>query len=195
MEGLLNQVRRAAQESAQNRAVTRHGIVKSYDPDNHAVKVELQPDGLLTGWLPLKSLCAGNGWGVYAPPAIGTAIEVHFQEADGGVGTAGQSFFNDEDRPLAVPAGEIWLAHANGASIKLQNDGTMTLDDGHGASIRFGGDGTITSAATQWNHTGPIAVTDGDITTNQDVIADSISLKTHTHGGVQTGSGDTGGPE
>ena len=30
--------------------------------------------------------------------------------------------------------------------------------------------------------------------TNGDIIADSVSLKTHTHGGVQTGGGNTGVP-
>jgi phage baseplate assembly protein gpV len=31
--------------------------------------------------------------------------------------------------------------------------------------------------------------------TGGDVVADGISLKTHTHGGVQPGSGSTGAPQ
>lgn len=38
------------------------------------------------------------------------------------------------------------------------------------------------------------ATFNGNIITTGDVIADSISLVTHVHGGVQTGSGDTGAP-
>ena len=34
----------------------------------------------------------------------------------------------------------------------------------------------------------------GNITTTADVIADTISLRTHVHNGVQTGAGDTGEP-
>ena len=185
MEGLLNQMRRAAQEAVQDRATVRHGTISSYDPSNYAVKVELQPDGTLTGWIPLKSICAGNGWGIFCPPAIGTAVEISFQEADGGVGSAGLSFFNDVERPLSVPASEFWLVHKSGVSIKLTNDGTATIDTGAGASIQLNGS-NITSSGN-WTHT-------GSITASDDVVASGIRLKGHHHTGVQTGSGNTGGP-
>lgn len=125
MDGLLNQMRRAAQEAYGTGGASRHGIVDAYDPNAYAVKVRLQPDDTLTDWLPLKSPWVGNGWGLFCAPSIGDAIEIDFQEGDGGVGTAGWRFFNDEDRPLAVAAGEMWLVHASGASIKLQNDGAI----------------------------------------------------------------------
>lgn len=35
---------------------------------------------------------------------------------------------------------------------------------------------------------------DGDVVVTGEVTASGIALSTHTHGGVQTGSGDTGGP-
>ena len=35
----------------------------------------------------------------------------------------------------------------------------------------------------------------GDVAAQGDVKAGSISLKTHTHGGVQTGSGTAGAPQ
>ena len=44
------------------------------------------------------------------------------------------------------------------------------------------------AAATASTVNGGFSVTGGDI------VADGISLKTHVHGGVQTGSGDTGAP-
>ena len=181
IEGLLNQVRRAAEDSAQSQAVTRHGTISSYDPSNHAVKVELQPDGTLTGWIPLKASWVGNGWGMFAAPQIGSAVEVSFQEADGGVGSAGLSFFNDVERPLSVPAGEFWLVHASGAFVKLTNDGALALGDGHGAQMLLPGDGTITSAG-DWTHTGTF-------------IANGISLTAHVHKNTQPGSGLSGVPE
>lgn len=196
MEALLNQVRRAASEAASSTATTRHGTISSYDPDNRAVKVELQPDGTLTGWIPLKTVWSGNGWGAFFAPAIGTAVEVHFQEADGGVGSAGLSFHNDVERPLPVPAGEMWLVHASGASIKLTTAGAITLTDAHGAMVNLPGDGTIhlddgagamlamsagdiTSAGT-WAHTGTLS-------------ANGIGLTTHTHTDPQ--GGNTGAPQ
>lgn len=180
IEGFMNQVRRAASEAGQSQATTRHGTISSYDPDNYAVRVELQPDGTLTGWIPLKAIWAGNGWGAFFAPAIGTAVEIDFQEADGGVGSAGLSFFNDVERPLSVPSGEFWLVHESGASVKLTNDGALALADGAGATIALAG-GLITSTGN-WTHSGTFA-------------ANGIELTTHVHGDVQTGSDNTGAPE
>ena len=179
MEAFLNQVRRAAEGAGSTRATTRHGTVSSYDPANYAIKVELQPDGTLTGWLPLKSPWVGNGWGLFVAPTIGDAVEVDFQEADGGVGSVGWRFFNDSERPLSVPAGEAWLVHQSGASIKLTNDAELALDDGAGATIILGG-GNITSTGT-WTHTGSLS-------------ANGIGLTTHHHTGVQPGSGNSAEP-
>lgn len=58
---------------------------------------------------------------------------------------------------------------------------------------------TITSSKpVQFNSdvtvTGKVTVS-GDVTAQGDVKAGSISLKTHTHSGVQTGSGSTGAPQ
>lgn len=179
MEDMLNQMRRAAEGANSTRATTRHGTVTSYDPANYAIKVELQPDGTLSGWLPLKSPWVGNGWGLFVAPSIGDAVEVDFQEADGGVGSVGWRFFNDSERPLSVPSGEAWLVHQSGMSIKLTNDQKLALDDGAGASIILGS-GNITSTGT-WTHTGTLT-------------ANGIGLTTHHHTGVQPGSGNSGTP-
>jgi uncharacterized protein involved in type VI secretion and phage assembly len=144
------------------------------------VKVEIQPDGVLTGWLPLKSAWVGNGWGIFFAPSIGDAVEVDFQEADGGVGTVGWRFFNDAERPLSVPSGEMWMVHASGASVKLTADGALTLDDGAGAEIRLAG-GAITSAGN-WTHTGTFKAND-------------IELTAHVHKNVTAGSALSGGPQ
>ncbi|MDK4804952.1 MAG: phage baseplate assembly protein V [Novosphingobium aromaticivorans] len=185
MDGLMNQMRRAAQEAYGTGGATRHGIVDAYDPNAYAVKVTLQPDDTLTDWLPLKSPWVGNGWGLFCPPSIGDAIEIDFQEGDGGVGTAGWRFFNDEDRPLTVPSGEMWLVHRSGSSIKLANDGALTLDSGAGASIALK-DGDITSVGN-WAHTGKLTASD-------DVVAGGKSLKAHLHNDVQPGTGQSGPP-
>lgn len=181
MHDLLNHSRRVAEEAIGQRSVTRSAIVDGYDPSNYAIRVRLQPEDILSDWIALKSPWIGNGWGIFAPPSIGDEIEVTFSEIDGGVGTAGWRVFNDEDRPLAVESGEFWLVHKDGTSFKLTNDGAATLDDGHGAMIRLKGDGTIESAGN-WTHSGTFT-------------ANGISLTEHTHTGVQTGSGSSGGPQ
>jgi hypothetical protein len=200
MDGLLNHGRRVADEASRSRAATRHGTITSYDPDNYAIKVTLQPDDVLTGWIPLKACWIGNGWGMFAAPSIGDAVEIDFQEADGGVGSAGWRFFNDSERPLSVQAGEFWLVHKKGQSVKLTTDGALTIDDGQGASVKLNGDGTITSAASTWNHTGDINVTgdlavSGDTNVDGDVVAGTVSLKHHLTQGVTAGSSLSGEPQ
>lgn len=127
MDRLLNIIRREALRVLSQTAKPRMGIVRSYDPDRYAVKVELQPEGTLTGWLSLGSKAVGNGWGVYSPPPIGTVVEVHFQEGDKESGFVGDSYFNTQTRPLPVPVGELWVVHQEGALLKFKNGGVVEL--------------------------------------------------------------------
>ena len=62
------------------------------------------------------------------------------------------------DRPLPAPDREFWLTHQSGASIKLTNDGKLSLNDGHGAVVSLNGDGTISSTRS-WTHTGSFHAT------------------------------------
>lgn len=116
-----------AENISNSRTKTRHGTISGYDPSTYSVKVSIQPDGVLTGWIPLKSLWVGNGWGLFTPPSIGDAVEVDFQENDASLQSAGLRFFNDADRPLACPSGEFWVAHKTGSCIKFFNNGNVTI--------------------------------------------------------------------
>jgi uncharacterized protein involved in type VI secretion and phage assembly len=185
MNHLMNQVTVRAQQ--QGAADVKMGVVRSYSPDRFAVQVDLQPEGVSTGWIPLKSPFVGNGWGMFCAPSIGDVVEVDFQEGDGGVPRAGLRFFNDDNRPLAVPSGEFWLVHKSGASIKATNDGKITLSDPSGTVFQLSNDGNV-------RITGDLAVS-GSVTAANDVTAGSISLKNHKHGGVAGGNAKTGMPE
>ena len=199
MRALLNSMRVQADMANSGRASVRLAIVSSYDPGNYCAKVRIQPEDTETGWLPVVSPWVGNGWGLFAPPTPGDLVEVQFQEADIEAGFVCQRFYNDTDRPLAVQSGEFWLVHKSGSFLKFHNDGTVEL-----TAV-----GTLTGTAPQWNHTGPVhiagnVVTTGDITAGQDIydrngtkgtlqhVRDNYDV--HTHGGVQTGSGNTSTP-
>jgi hypothetical protein len=140
------------------RAEPKIGLVYSYDPARYAVKVALQPDGNITGWLPLGAVWVGAGWGMYAPPALGEMCLVDFAEGNGEAGHATLRFFNDVDQALPVTSGEFWLVHKSGAFFKLLNTGALALSDGQGASITLNGDGSLSSTADNWDHTGPINI-------------------------------------
>jgi phage baseplate assembly protein V len=185
-----------AQQAAAAFMPARFGIVTSYDPDNYAVKVELQPEGVETGWCPIKTALAGNGFGMYAGPAKGDQAAMIFQEGDALVGICIGFLPSDEDRPPSVPSGEIHAIHKSGAFLKFTNDGKVTLETEAGFFINA--DTTIV---------GNVDIT-GDTTVSGDVLAggeveDGVgklsdlrdAYNDHKHTGVQAGGATSGGTD
>ena len=84
MDRLLNAARRETQRAISMLALPKTGIISGYDPASYAAKVRLQPEDVETGWLPIRTPWAGNGWGMFCPPDIDDEVEVQFQ--DGGKG-------------------------------------------------------------------------------------------------------------
>src|SRR5450755_4637887 len=115
MNGLRNHMRLEAERAQSIEARTRIGIVDGYDPSHYSVKVRIQPENILTGWMPLTSPWVGNQWGMYAPPSLGDIVDVHFQQNSSNAGFVVQKFFSNTVKPLAVPSGEFWLAHKSGS--------------------------------------------------------------------------------
>ena len=158
MQDMLNIARREAQRVMARLAMPKTGIVTGYDPDNHCAKVQLQPENVETGWLPIRTPWAGNGWGMFCPPAPGDEVEVGFQEGGKQAGYIRLRAFGNRFRPLPVPSREFWLVHGSGSFLKFLNDGTVGL---HAATA-------ITSSAPIWNHTGDVHV-DGEILATGDI--------------------------
>lgn len=149
---LLNTMRQQADMAGGARAMVRHGIVSGYDPGSYCAKVRVMPEDRETGWLPIVSPWIGNGWGLFAPPTPGDAVEVQFQEDDAEAGYVCQRFFNDSDRPLSVQPGEFWLVHKTGAFFKLTNDGKVQINgqaeiDATAPTINITATGNITAQA------------------------------------------------
>lgn len=202
---LQNAMRLQALRAMAGLVVSRIGIVTSYDPKTFSAKVNIQPEQILTGWLPVSSQWIGNGWGMFAPPNVHDMVEVLFIDGRIDAGTVIGRFYNGEDLPLAVQSGEFWLVHKHGQFVKLTNDGKLTLNDGHGATVILDGTGNITSQASQWTHTGPVEFknavhfddnvqVDKTLTATTDVVGGGKSLKNHLHSGVQSGGSNTGPP-
>ena len=175
MRHILNAMRREAANVLGDVALPSSGIVTSYDPGKYAVRLALQPEGNLTGWIPLLTVWVGNGWGITCPPSIGDLVEVTFLNGDIDSGVAGMRVFNDADVPPSTPSGEFWLVHKSGSLMKFHNDGSIEIK---GATINSTG---------EWNHT-------GTITASVDVVGGGKSLATHIHSGVAAGNANTGGP-
>jgi hypothetical protein len=98
--------------------------------------------------------------------------------SSGAVVTIGSSTLNISSSAISWSAG--------GASINMS-----------GGNIALTGNVIINSAltiGTGGNVTGDLTI-DGKLESNDDILVNSISLKTHVHGGVTTGSENTGAPE
>ncbi len=214
---LLNAMRLQAQRALAESTTSRQGVVTSYDPDNYAARVTLQPDGLNTGWLPIAALWVGNNWGCYAPPNIGDACCVEFINGDLNAGFLECRFWNNAARPLSVPSGEFWLVHQTGSLLKFHNDGSVEFDAHTNLTMTVGGnlsmtvDGNVTA-----NITGTTEITSESATINGNtqidgnlVVSGSIEdqngakgtmqhirdvYDSHSHPDVQLGSGTTPPP-
>lgn len=170
MRALLNAIAANAQQTSAGESGTRQGIITAYDPDSYAVKVQLQPTGEETGWIPLSSPWVGNGWGLAAGPMIGAEVEVEFDSGLMGAGMATGQFYNDEDRCPGPPSGEFWLVHKSGSLLKFLNTGEVLLS----AKLK------MTYDAPAHHFTG------GDVTMDNNlIVVKDISDNNGTYGTVQ----------
>ena len=107
--------------------VARFGLVTSFDPAAHAARVQIQPENVLSGWLPVLSCWVGGGWGLAAPLTPGDQVLVVAQEADAEQGVVLGCVWSAVDKAMNVPSGELWLVHQTGSFLKLLNDGSIAM--------------------------------------------------------------------
>jgi uncharacterized protein involved in type VI secretion and phage assembly len=127
MERLLNIIKQHAGALDQGGSQPRFATVTSVNPGAATAKVTLQPEGVLSGWLPVLSPWVGNGWGIYCPPSPGDQVLVLAQEGDAEHGIVIGRAFSNAQMPPSAPVGELWLMHNSGSCIKLQNDGKIQM--------------------------------------------------------------------
>jgi phage baseplate assembly protein V len=146
MRELQNAMTQRAMLAAAQKISRMHGLVRSYDPNTYSVKVELQPSGTLTGWIPIETHAIGNGWGVAHGPQEGDQAVIDFVDGDPESASVSGFIYSDQDRPPPVPSGELWTVHKSTSLLKFHNDGTVTLT---AAS-------TMTYTATEHHFVGPV---------------------------------------
>jgi phage baseplate assembly protein V len=106
----------------------RIGVVTNADPERYVVRVLIQPEGVLSGWLPVASLWLGAGWGLAALPVPGTQVVVLAQEHEGEEGIVVGALYSLTDPPPANTAGQFLLQHQSGAKIVLNDDGSISVN-------------------------------------------------------------------
>lgn len=160
---LTNSVLGRAAQQGQSVGQPRLGMVASYDPKTFLVKVMIEPDGLLTGWLPIATTAVGSGT-MRVAPTVGDQCLVVPQEGDTGAMVVTGFIHSQSARP-PQKADAI-----RGEESELKS-GEGLWTGPRGQFIRMNSDGTVLLKAEQFNVEGKLHVT-GNITCEADVLAD-----------------------
>jgi phage baseplate assembly protein gpV len=176
--------RRVANEAVNQAGALRCGLVTAVDPANHAVRMTIQPEGEETGWVPCPSVAAGGVLQASIPPEVGDHLVLAAIEGDAEHPVVVGRLYDTTRQPPVSPAtgkpaqpGEM-LVVAGPAYWHVTNQAVM---------IGFGSVHVVVNSAG-------MSVTGGNVVVSQDVAAGAVSLRQHTHSGVQAGSGMTGKP-
>lgn len=181
---MIHQMKRVVSEFMSNITLTKYGHITGYNPNNYTVKAMLQPEGIETGFIPLAAVWVGNNFGAVFGPNIGDLVKLDFIDGSVQASVVGGRFFNVTALPPLVQAGQAALVDSKGSFIRLNNDGTITMNAPNGITL-------TTPTLTQ---NGNLQV-NGTITASGDVVGNGISLDNHVHGGVQSGGSITGAPQ
>ena len=144
MDDFLNHIKAQAARINQGTGQTRMAVVSSVDPASYTVRVLLQPENVLSGWLPVASVWVGAGWGMVCSPSVGDQVIVLWQEGDAEHGIIIGRLWSSAIPAPSASVGELLLVHQTGTHLKFLNDGS------------------ISSSSSRWNHTGDLYV-DGDV--------------------------------
>ena len=125
MDSFLNLIKSHAAKLDQGWAQPRIGTVTSVDSITYTARVTIQPEGVLSGWLPVLSNWIGSGWGIACPPIPGDQVLIIAQEGDAEQGIIIGRLWSQAAPPPTAPVGEFWLVHARGSYLKLHNDGSI----------------------------------------------------------------------
>jgi phage baseplate assembly protein gpV len=137
----------------------RFAVVESVDAARHLAKVTIQPEGVLTGWLPILGMGGGGAWGLICPPAVGAQVVVVPLDGDHenwAVLGAAWSTANVPPDPSATPggaaaavqAGEMALVSKAGAYVRLNADGSAVVLSPGNVTVSAGGNATIEATGT-----------------------------------------------
>jgi hypothetical protein len=133
-------------------AQPRLGVIASSNSQTAMARVLLQPEGVLTGWLPVLTQWVGSGWGLSCPPSPGDQVLIIPQEGDLQHGLIVGRLFSNQVRPPTVDVGEISLTHQSGCSIRLLNSGIIAIQgDLHVTGNVFDSHGSLAKLRSDYN--------------------------------------------
>lgn len=181
-ELVLNAIKRHVAAAIGQVGQPKIGVVTSVDPSTYTARVTIQPEGVLSGWLPIGTAMVGGGYGVVSTPSPGEQVLLLPTEGNtehaviiarifSQAATPPKTFtdqYNQGDTSFVQP-GEVALVHQSGAFLRLIN-GTIVIN------------GNVTVNGTV--HATNTITSDVDVVAVRDVVADrNISSTGNTSGG------------
>lgn len=129
---LVNAIKRHVSAMIGQVGQTRVGIVTSVNTANYTARVMVQPEGVLSGWLPMAATMVGGGWGLVSPCSVGEQVAFLAQEGDAEHGIIVARLFSNQQQPPKIytdqyaqgntsyiQPGEIGLVHKDGTFLRL----------------------------------------------------------------------------
>lgn len=163
----------------------RLGIIAAVD--HQAARCTVKSGGLSIPNLPWLALRAGDSRD-WDPPTVGEQCILIAPSGEPAQGIALVGLYSQQRPAPSNSATVRRRKYPDGAVIDYDH-GTHTLS----CTLPAGGKAQLTAPGGVTIH-GNVDIT-GTVTVSTDVIAAGISLVTHKHGGVQTGSGTTAVPK
>ncbi|MFJ2990713.1 phage baseplate assembly protein V [Collimonas sp. NPDC087041] len=193
------------------------------DIDHDAQRVRVRVGGNLTTWRPWITLRAGDAQSWF-PPSVGEQVIVLSPEGELPNAVILPALYSDKSRPPSTNPAHHTTRYIDGTVIQYDSAAhilSATLPDGTSVTVA---PGKVTSNAEDTECTGnltvqknlivngsvalnsgmnvkagkegePAAMVQGIIQAAVDMIANSVSLVMHSHGGVKKGDDDVGGPK
>lgn len=200
---LHNAIKRTVAAQLGTLPMARRGTIVSVNPAKAQARVQIEPEGALSGWLPIATVNLGAGWGLLSLPVPGTQCVVLPIDGDAHAGVVIGYHYSGPQPPPTTAPGEMWLYHATGSTLSITANGAITAKDASGAFWQLPNNGTAviqdksgTSLTFQDNGSAALA---GNLTVTGDITAgyggaDQIGVRTHTHTQAPDSHGDTEEP-
>jgi phage baseplate assembly protein V len=168
--------------------------------DHGTGKVRVQLGDVETGWIRWSTGRAGTTR-IWSPPSIGEQVAVIAPSGDIEGAFALGGFHSDEHPPagdsarqlIHFPDGAVIAYDPEGHALEahLPGDATVSIIAAGGVTIDTGEGGALIKGDVRIE--GELHVTQ-DIGSDGDVLAGTVSLKHHRHGGIQAGGAISGEP-
>ena len=201
----LDVMRREAERILSVKTFPRFGVIQNYDPNNYRAKVMIQPENILSNWLPISSEYVGNGFGLFVAPAIGDTVLCQFVDGDFGMGVIGSGkIFLPTMPPVPCPPGQVMLVHSSGTYIKLLPSGDLDVSVAGNLNLsvtgnlaaNVNGNATVTcpnvaiDASTGVTITAPTVTVNGNLAISGNLEGGTSGSGTATFNGTITTTGD-----